>query len=151
MSAIAYLLWSNKHNAWWAPGAWGYTKDIVAAGRFTEAEAVERVVRSAGCGDRTKVTMMVAAPENWTRPGYHPAESGAGEGEAASVPAPTAAGAPVGAGVPATDAPEFPPGTLEHEAYAAELKTELGKWATGEDPYPYASPFAYRAERRWEP
>jgi hypothetical protein len=36
-----------------------------------------------------------------------------------------------------TDPPRFPEGTPEYEAYRAELRTELGKFARGEDPYPY--------------
>lgn len=66
MSDIVYLLWSNKHSAWWGPDARGYTDSIEEAGDFTQAEAVEAVVRSAGCGDRSQVTLMVAAPHNWT-------------------------------------------------------------------------------------
>lgn len=31
--------------------------------------------------------------------------------------------------------PEFPAGTPEYEAYAAELRTELDKWVAGEAPY----------------
>lgn len=33
--------------------------------------------------------------------------------------------------------PIYPAGTPEYEAYAAELHAELGKFARGEDPYPY--------------
>lgn len=33
--------------------------------------------------------------------------------------------------------PKFPEGTPEYEAYRAELKTELSKFARGEEPYPY--------------
>lgn len=67
MTAIVYLLWSNKHDAWWRPGAQGYTEDIAEAGEYTEAEAVARVKQSALHGDRAKVTLMVAAPSNWER------------------------------------------------------------------------------------
>lgn len=35
------------------------------------------------------------------------------------------------------DGPRFPAGTPEHEAYAAELREELAKWAAGVQPYPY--------------
>jgi hypothetical protein len=33
--------------------------------------------------------------------------------------------------------PRFPAGTPEHDAYAAELRAELAKWAAGVEPYPY--------------
>lgn len=62
---VLYLLWSNKHEAWWKPGAWGYTNVQSEAGRFTEAEATRYVVASAQCGRLAAVTCMVAAPDNW--------------------------------------------------------------------------------------
>jgi hypothetical protein len=34
-----------------------------------------------------------------------------------------------------TDPPKYPAGTPEHEAYAAELRTELDKWVAGDAPY----------------
>lgn len=64
-TGIVFLLWSGKHDAWWKPDARGYTEDVAAAGRFTEAEAVRYVVQSAMCGRVDHVTRMVAAPENW--------------------------------------------------------------------------------------
>jgi hypothetical protein len=66
MNKIVYLLWSNKHDMWWAPNAEGYTSDEAAAGRYGEAEAIDHVVRSAYCGQKSGVTCMVAAPDNWT-------------------------------------------------------------------------------------
>lgn len=63
---VRYLLWSGKHEAWWAPNARGYTTDTWKAGRYTRAEAVDHVIASAQCGVLDQVTSMVAAPENWT-------------------------------------------------------------------------------------
>lgn len=60
MSDIMYLLWSNKHSAWWKPDAWGYTVDRAEAGRFSEEEAVGYVVSSSHCGLVSGVTCMVA-------------------------------------------------------------------------------------------
>jgi hypothetical protein len=62
---IVYLLWSNKHEQWWKPGALGYTPHVEEAGRYTKAEAVRYVVQSAHSGLLNQVTCMVAAPEIW--------------------------------------------------------------------------------------
>lgn len=75
---IHYLLWSNKHRMWWRPAGYGYTEEIAEAGAFTEGEAVDAVVRSAGCMDRTRVTLMVAAPPGWTPPPAEPRMFGPG-------------------------------------------------------------------------
>lgn len=67
MANLLYLLWSNKHNAWWKPGGWGYTEDIAEAGRFAEPDAVFNVKNSALCGIKDQVTCMVLAPDNRER------------------------------------------------------------------------------------
>jgi len=64
-STIVFLLWSNKHSAWWKAAGWGYTLDRAEAGRFTEEEAVRYVVNSSMCGLLSGVTCMVAAPDDW--------------------------------------------------------------------------------------
>lgn len=66
-TGVVYLLWSQSHTAWWGRRALGYTDSLDDAGRFTEAEAVRHVIASAASGIRTKVTFMVAAPDNWSR------------------------------------------------------------------------------------
>lgn len=68
MSEITYLLWSNKHQMWWRPDSRGYSPNRDDAGRYTEAQALERVRNSAACGILDQVTCMVAAPDNWERP-----------------------------------------------------------------------------------
>lgn len=64
---LAFLLWSNKHGAWWKPAARGYTVDRREAGRYTEAEAVRYVANSAMCGILSQVTCMVV-DGHWGRP-----------------------------------------------------------------------------------
>lgn len=64
--AIAYHLWSNKHEAWWLASAHGYTKDRAEAGLYSEAEAIRYVVRSSQCAVLSGVTCMVAAPLHWS-------------------------------------------------------------------------------------
>ena len=57
-----FLLWSNKHSMWWRPDAHGYTQNIDEAGRYTQADAIRHVVKSAFNGDISKVTCMVVEP-----------------------------------------------------------------------------------------
>lgn len=64
---IKFLIWSNQHGAWWAPGARGYTLDIAQAGRFARHQAL-RIVDGAGswgpyAGDGVPDEVMVLAPE----------------------------------------------------------------------------------------
>lgn len=39
MKEILYLIWSEEHGAWWRANKWGYTRNIMAAGRYQEKEA----------------------------------------------------------------------------------------------------------------
>lgn len=45
------------------------------------------------------------------------------------------------------DPPQFPPGTPEYDAYDAELREELAKFAAGEEPYPYPAPGSVGRQR----
>jgi transposase InsO family protein len=36
-----YLIWSNEHQAWWGPGRCGYVRSMLAAGKYTRAEAID--------------------------------------------------------------------------------------------------------------
>lgn len=61
-----WLIWSNEHDGWWKPNAWGYTKLIAEAGRykFASASAVcmqANIVQNA-TGQKPNET-MVPAPE----------------------------------------------------------------------------------------
>jgi hypothetical protein len=64
-TSVVFLLWSNKYDGWWGPEAIGYTRDVQAAGRFNETEAMRYVLHSAYGGVLGHVTCMVAAPDNW--------------------------------------------------------------------------------------
>lgn len=46
-----YLVWSSEHASWWAPGRFGYTKDVAKAGRYTRERAIE-ICRNALLGWR---------------------------------------------------------------------------------------------------
>jgi hypothetical protein len=34
-----YVIWSEEHGAWWRGGGWGYTRSLIDAGLFSEADA----------------------------------------------------------------------------------------------------------------
>jgi hypothetical protein len=36
-----FVIWSEEHSAWWAPGERDYTNSLRRAGRYTEARAKE--------------------------------------------------------------------------------------------------------------
>lgn len=65
VKTLIYLVWSNKHSSWHGPDARGYTNVTEAAGRFTEGEALDLVVKGAHSGKRETANVMVAAPECW--------------------------------------------------------------------------------------
>lgn len=54
-----WLIWSNEHNAWWAPNERGYTTSREKAGRYEYYKALE-IVRAANIrnGDRPMETMV---------------------------------------------------------------------------------------------
>jgi len=35
-----YLIWSNEHRGWWAPGRAGYVRRVEDAGRYTQEQAL---------------------------------------------------------------------------------------------------------------
>ena len=43
---MKYLIWSFKHDCWWAPNSRGYTPDIELAGRYSAHDAGEIVTNS---------------------------------------------------------------------------------------------------------
>ena len=43
MSEAIWLIWSNEHGRWWAPGRMGYRAFIGQAGRYTIEEASQIV------------------------------------------------------------------------------------------------------------
>lgn len=40
MSEPKWVIWSEEHGAWWAPGMLGYTRSLAAAGRYEREEAI---------------------------------------------------------------------------------------------------------------
>ena len=65
---IKFLIWSNQHGGWWAPGGRGYTLDIGAAGRFTKDLATREVEGAGAYGphasDGVPDEVMMLAPEH---------------------------------------------------------------------------------------
>lgn len=47
VSAVNYLVWSNKRGMWWKPAERGFTSDIEAAGAYTASQAAEIALRAA--------------------------------------------------------------------------------------------------------
>lgn len=43
-SEVKWLIWSNEHNAWWAPNSKGYVKFKDKAGRYDFGEALDLVM-----------------------------------------------------------------------------------------------------------
>jgi hypothetical protein len=41
-----YVIWSEEHGAWWAPGEMGYTTSLAQAGRYTRTRAAEIVTKA---------------------------------------------------------------------------------------------------------
>lgn len=41
-----WVVWSEEHGAWWAPGRHGYTRVLVDAGRYTEKEVIDIMNRA---------------------------------------------------------------------------------------------------------
>lgn len=52
-----YLIWSEEHGKWWAPGKWGYTGSIVRAGRY-EKDQAEKIV------DDANIVLKTISPFN---------------------------------------------------------------------------------------
>lgn len=54
-----WLIWSNEHDAWWAPNERGYTRSRRGAGRYSYHRALE-IVRRANCrnGDKPFEAMV---------------------------------------------------------------------------------------------
>jgi hypothetical protein len=46
MSEPLYVVWSEEHGAWWAPGAHGYTTSLIKAGRYSK-ERADAIVENA--------------------------------------------------------------------------------------------------------
>jgi hypothetical protein len=58
-----YVIWSYEHQAWWAPGRHGYTRDLSAAGRYAEIDARDILSGANGYGEIEEVMIPVATIE----------------------------------------------------------------------------------------
>jgi hypothetical protein len=41
-----YVIWSFEHDAWWAPGRRGYTRELEEAGHYAGTEAADIVAEA---------------------------------------------------------------------------------------------------------
>lgn len=57
-----YLIWSEEHGAWWAPGRNGYTKSMRRAGWYS-AEEARAIVKSANYGIAFNETLIAITEE----------------------------------------------------------------------------------------
>lgn len=58
-----YLIWSHKQGAWWGPGAHGYRRDVVVAGRFTREQANDHAnARSWPASQKRPPEVVIPAP-----------------------------------------------------------------------------------------
>lgn len=55
MEPEKWLIWSNEHNAWWAPNHRGYTQAYEEAGVYNYKEALGIVEQANIYQDKTKV------------------------------------------------------------------------------------------------
>lgn len=65
MMGQLYLVWSNEHRMWWAPGHRGYVSIISQAGRYTRRQA-EQICENANFAQfegQEPNEVMVLAPE----------------------------------------------------------------------------------------
>ena len=58
-----YLVWSNEHRAWWAPGERGYTRIIERAGRYRRADALQIAGRRGGGWQTESIPYEIAIAE----------------------------------------------------------------------------------------
>lgn len=58
-----YLIWSNEHRAWWAPGRCGYVSSIERAGRYDRDEAISIASCARGGWAKGKNPSEIAIPE----------------------------------------------------------------------------------------
>ena len=63
--AERFLIWSNEHRAWWGPGRHGYVESIGAAGRYSEAEALD-ICTNAIPGTSRAIGMLPELPVSAT-------------------------------------------------------------------------------------
>jgi hypothetical protein len=55
-----WLIWSNEHNAWWRPNAYGYTENIEEAGRYILSDARKHCYQPEGGATKE---VVVPSPE----------------------------------------------------------------------------------------
>jgi hypothetical protein len=61
-----WVIWSEQHFEWWAPGGMGYTPSLALAGRFSRTRA-ETIAAEANRFLAPGVIHEVAMPDSWPK------------------------------------------------------------------------------------
>lgn len=61
--ADQYLIWSNEHRAWWAPGSNGYVQRLAEAGRYSRQHALQICKDAQGGWNGLAPAPEIAVPE----------------------------------------------------------------------------------------
>lgn len=71
MGEEMWLIWSNEHNAWWAPNSLGYTPSITKAGRYTLEDTRARTMHAGPmeCGRPSEAIVPELYDDKW-RPAH---------------------------------------------------------------------------------
>jgi hypothetical protein len=63
MNERNWLIWSGKHQKWWAPDERGYTTELSKAGWYTKPEAMRIQEASRPRGAERSVAIQVRPPQ----------------------------------------------------------------------------------------
>jgi hypothetical protein len=65
---MKYLIWSIEHQQWWKPKLFGYTENVLFAGRFDKADA-DKIVSEANRSNQWEIRINeISIPEECVNP-----------------------------------------------------------------------------------